>query len=171
MPWLAVIHLVQDLGAPVDPGYGVPLPPVYPAHPIARPPVSVMPPIYYPPVYPAHPIARPPVDPGYGVPMPPLGMWGGAAPPHVDNTLPGAPPGIWGGGNVPMPTPPIYIPPGEQLPPEGNGDLPTHPIYIPPVTEGGGDHYLVYVIVPGKGGCWFLIEVPPVPTVPEPKKK
>jgi hypothetical protein len=71
----------------------------------------------------------------------PPGIWGGA-PPWVDNTLPGwqprpshpiapggggRPPGIWGGGNVPMPTPPIFLPPG-SIP----GAKPEHPIYIPP---------------------------------------
>ena len=37
------------------------------------------------------------------------------------------PPGIWGGGNVPMPTPPIYIIPPDAISP----GVPTHPIYIP----------------------------------------
>jgi hypothetical protein len=95
------------------------------------------PPIYYPPSgggggggqppgiwpspgHPSHPIApggRPP------------GIWGGA-PPYPDQGLPGGGgggTGIWGGGNVPMPTPPIYLPPG-TIP----GLKPEHPIYIPP---------------------------------------
>lgn len=37
------------------------------------------------------------------------------------------PPGIWGGGNVPMPTPPIYIIPPDAISP----GVPTHPIFIP----------------------------------------
>ena len=39
---------------------------------------------------------------------------------------PGEPPGIWGGGNVPMPSPPIVIPPDAIEP-----GVPTHPIFIP----------------------------------------
>ena len=64
---------------------------------------------------------------------------------------PGQPPlGIWGGGNVPMPTPPIYIPivpPNVVMPPiyipvspehpiavpPPGSEVPTHPIYYPPV--------------------------------------
>src|SRR6516225_6834761 len=38
----------------------------------------------------------------------------------------GPPPGIWGGGNVPMPTPPIYYPPV----------FPAHPI-VPPGESSG----------------------------------
>ena len=76
-----------------------------------------------PPLYPTHPIA-----PGGapGVPTQPIYY----------------PPGIWGGGNVPMPSPPIYIP---IVPPEGEipGLAPEHPIYIPiypahPIAPGGG---------------------------------
>jgi hypothetical protein len=36
------------------------------------------------------------------------------------------PTGIWGGGNAPMPTPPIVIPPDAISP-----GVPAHPIYIP----------------------------------------
>ena len=46
------------------------------------------------------------------------------------------PPGIWGGGNVPMPTPPIHIPPPSSNPPGiwggGNQPFPTPPINLPP---------------------------------------
>jgi hypothetical protein len=112
---------------PTDPR---PTPPIAPGGP---------PPQIWPsPGVPTHPIA-----PG----GPPPGYWGGVAPPYPDQGLPGqqpgiwpspghpthpiapggAPPGIWGGGNVPMPTPPIYLPPG-TLP----GTKPEHPIYIPP---------------------------------------
>jgi len=51
------------------------------------------------------------------------------------------PPGIWGGGNVPMPTPPIYLPPGTGTPQPPLGiwggapiPVPTPPIYLPPTT-------------------------------------
>jgi hypothetical protein len=99
-----------------------------PAHPIVLPPAQPpgiwggaplpvpTPPIYYPPVFPAHPIA-----PG----GPPPGIWGpptiGHHPAHP--IAPGGlPPGIWGGGNVPMPTPPIYFPPTmPEAPPGGDG--------------------------------------------------
>jgi hypothetical protein len=119
-----------------------------PGHPIVIPPDAVAPgvpsqPIYLPPSvwpgpgYPAHPIA-----PG----GPPPSVW---------------PPGIWGGGNVPMPTPPIYIglPPGEELPPPGNGNSPSHPIVLPPGTppDPSGSNVLVHAYVPGHGGCWFLV--------------
>lgn len=87
-----------------------------------------------------------PVDPGYSPPWaqprPPHAGWptvpgwpggslpgGGSGFPRPDNTLPGQQPGgIWGGGNVPMPSPPIYIP---ITPPPDSGLEPTHPIYIP----------------------------------------
>ena len=52
---------------------------------------------------------------------------------------PGQPPDvIWGGGNVPMPTPPIYLP---VVPPHAEHPIyipvfPEHPIYIPPPVEG-----------------------------------
>ena len=112
--------------------------PPRPTHPIApggRPP--------YPsqgPGFPTNPIA-----PG----GPPPGYWGGVAPPWVDNTLPGGgggkPPGIWGGGNVPMPTPPIYLPPG-TLP-----DVkPEHPIYIPPSSGVPGVPTHPIVLPPGE---------------------
>ena len=65
----------------VDPGYGVPLPPPHPAHPIVPGPV----------------------DPGYGIPGPPSGILGGEAPPHAAHPI--AP------GRPPVATPPIYYPP------------------------------------------------------------
>src|SRR5215469_8438614 len=86
-------------------------------------------PIYIP-VYPAHPIV---------IPLPPLP----ADPPHAEQPiylppvvwppLPPKPPlSIWGGGNVPYPTPPIYLP-VPQPPIEGGGEpvYPAHPIYMP----------------------------------------
>jgi hypothetical protein len=48
----------------------------------------------------------------------------GPLPPGTEPPL-----GIWGGGNVPMPTPPIYIP--VPPPTEEGGAKPEHPIYIP----------------------------------------
>jgi hypothetical protein len=101
---------------PSQPPVGIWPGPGYPAHPIAP---GGPPPVVWPgPGYPAHPIAPggppPVVWPGPGYPAHPI--------------APGGPPlGIWGGGNVPMPTPPIYLPPG-TLP----GVKPEQPIYIPP---------------------------------------
>jgi hypothetical protein len=103
-----------------------------PAHPIAPggPPPTVWPPPGGP-VFPAHPIAPggppPSVWPPPGVVSPPIHY-----PPEIWPTPPpsgGAPPGIWGGGNVPMPTPPIYYPPGQPVIPPGS---PAHPIVVPP---------------------------------------
>jgi hypothetical protein len=76
-----------------------------------------------------------PPYPDQGLPGPQPGYG-----PRPDNTLPGQPPGIWGGGNVPMPTPPIYNPGGGGGQPPGiwgggNVPMPTPPIYFPP--EGG----------------------------------
>jgi hypothetical protein len=81
--------------------------PVYPAHPIVIPPEAIAPgvpthPIVLPPPQPEHPIVIPPDAIEPGVPAHPI-------------VLPPVPPlGIWGGGNVPMPTPPIYYPPGGE---------------------------------------------------------
>jgi hypothetical protein len=87
-----------------------------------------------------------PVDPGYGIPAPPGGG--------------GSPPGIWGGGNVPMPTPPIYIPPvfpaHPIAPPPGGVVAP--PIYYPPGIWGPTDPRPSHPIV--------LPEPPEVPTEP-----
>jgi hypothetical protein len=84
--------------------------PGVPTHPIAGPPPQIWP----SPGHPAHPIAGPPPQ-----------IW--PSPGHPAHPIAGPPPGIWGGGNVPMPTPPIYLPPG-TIP----GAKPEHPIYIPP---------------------------------------
>jgi hypothetical protein len=97
-----------------------------------QPPFPTQPPvgIWPSPGRPTHPIA-----PG----GPPLGIWGGAGQPFPTPPMaPGGPPlGIWGGpplypdqglpGPQPIPTPPIYLPPG-TIP----GLKPEHPIYIPP---------------------------------------
>jgi hypothetical protein len=124
--------------------------PIFPAHPIVipMPPVSgahpehpiAYPPLVWPPI-PAHPIAGPPpgIWPSPGHPAHPIAP-GGERPSHP--IAPGGPPlGIWGGGNVPMPTPPIYIPvpqpPGAAYPdhPIYWPVTPSHPITLPP--EGG----------------------------------
>ena len=76
--------------------------------------------------------------------------------PYPDQGLPGQPPGIWGGGNVPFPTPPIYIPglPPIQVPPNPPGSskprgfpvVPDNPLYKPPV---GGPTY---------PGAWVTVD-------------
>ena len=138
-----------------------------PTPPIVIPPDAVEPgvpthPIYLPPGIwgptdprPSNPIAGIPGLPGYQPP-------GGGSPPLE----------IWGGGNVPMPTPPIYFPPDAGLnpPPDGSGDglHPSHPIVIPPdkPVDPSVPHVLMQVIVPPQGGIqggsmWFYVEVPP----------
>ena len=178
---------VVIIGEVYDPtlSAGMPLPPgsppgIWGGAPIPWP----TPPIYYPP--------SAPVDPGYGIPGPPY-------PPHPAHPIvPGSPPGIWGGPIKPgdpswegqpgqpahpivippvYPAHPIVIPPGpDQPPPDGNGDHPAHPIVIPPDVPPNPDasHVLMYVSVyaPVSGqqkGVWLYVEVPPPPTVPEPK--
>jgi hypothetical protein len=64
---------------------------------------------------------------GGGPVMPPT------APGHPEHPI-YHPPGIWGGGNVPMPTPPIYLPPMPSEPPPGNAAKP------PPPGGGWGYH-------------------------------
>ena len=98
----------------VDPGYGIPLPPPHPAHPIVLP--------------------TPPVDPGYGIPGPPLGIWGGAPPAHIAHPIaPGGRPPVDPGYGVPIPpgvaTPPIYYPPEVWPNPP---DPPEQPPVMPP---------------------------------------
>jgi hypothetical protein len=156
--------------------------PGHPAHPIAPggPPPWVSHPIP-PSVWPQPPGGQPPgiwggpgslppwvmppIAPG-GPGGPPLGTWGGdspwpgyARPPIAPG---GQPPGIWGPTD-PRPTHPIVIPipPGEQPPEPGNGLTPSHPIYIPGESGPGGVKQLVFVYIPGIGGVWFMIDVPP----------
>ena len=134
---------IQGVGAiaPVDPGYGVPLPPLgiwggappaHIAHPIAPggPPPTATPPIYYPPeIWPPLP-GKPP-----GVVAPPIYY----------------PPGIWGPTD-PRPSHPIVLP----EPPE----VPTEPPIAPPgggVSEGWQWYYSpvygwILVWVPSEGG-------------------
>jgi len=157
MPTIDVV-IVGKLTTPEVSTGPVPPQPGVPAHPIVipEPPLGIWgggnvpyptPPIYIPvpppsgggehpenpiyiPVYPAHPIV---------IPLPPLP----ADPPHAEQPiylppvvwppLPPKPPlSIWGGGNVPYPTPPIYLP-VPQPPIEGGGEpvYPAHPIYMP----------------------------------------
>jgi hypothetical protein len=115
---------VEGLPSPQPPQPGYPshpwVPPWGPSHPIAP---GGRPPGFWGGIAPPYP--------DQGLPGQPPGFWGGVAPPWLDNTLPGQPPGIWpspghpahpiapggrppgfwGGGNVPMPSPPIFIPP------------------------------------------------------------
>ena len=86
--------------------------------------------------------------------------------------MPGGPPlGIWGGGNVPVPTPPIYYPsppvdPGYGVPVRPPG-VPTHPIYYPPQIWGPTDPRPSHPIAPGgqPPGIWGGGGVP-MPTPP-----
>jgi hypothetical protein len=91
--------------------------PVWPAHPIVIP---------VPPdlgAHPEHPIAYPPL---VWPPLPTHPIAPGGPPPHPAHPI-HLPPGIWGGGNVPMPSPPIYIP----VPQPPDAAYPEHPIYWP----------------------------------------
>ena len=58
------------------------------------------------------------------LPGEPPSIW--PSPGHPAHPIAPTPPGIWGGGNVPMPSPPIYLPPGSLGP-----GVPAHPIVIP----------------------------------------
>jgi hypothetical protein len=86
---------------------------------------------------------------------------------------PGGPPlGIWGGGNVPMPTPPIFLPGGEAPPGYWGGvapPLPTHPIApggAPPGYWGGvAPPYPSHPIAPG-GQPPYPSQGPGFPTHP-----
>ena len=143
---------------------------------------SVMPPIAYPPPGGS---GQPPGiwhDPGG---YRPPGIWGGPIRPG-DPSWGGQPPGIWhdpggyrppeiwgGPGSLPPQAMlPIVIPP-EQQPPGGSGNTPMQPIYIPGTSgPGGTPKLLVAAGVPGSGQgvTWFLVEIPPPPTQPGPKK-
>jgi hypothetical protein len=100
-PFLCLVWALSD-PPPGIPGLG-------PSHPWVPPQ----------PGAPTHPIA-----PG----GPPPGYWGGVAPPHPDQGLPGQPPGYWGGVAPPYP---------DQGLPGGQGGRPTHPIHIPGVPDQG----------------------------------
>jgi len=97
--------------------------PVYPAHPIVIP---VPPPSG---AHPEHPIAYPPI---VWPPLPPR------PPGHPAHPIVEPPLGIWGGGNMPVVSPPIYIPvpaPGHPEHPIYFPVSPTHPIVLPPEGE------------------------------------
>jgi hypothetical protein len=75
------------------------------------------------------------------MPQPPLGTWGGGNVPFPTPPIyiPGPPLGTWGGAGQPFPTPPMYGPP---YPPAVPGAVPTPPIFYPepPLgTWGGGN--------------------------------
>ena len=142
---------------PVDQG-------AHPEHPIAP---GGQPPGIWNPVFPSPPIANVPGAPGYDPGKPP-GIWIPVFPSPPIANVPGAPgyrPGgdhIWGGGNVPMPTPPINLPPGT---PPGfwgpNDPRPQPPIVIPPELppelpppSGGGDK------PPPADGGWGYVSQP-----------
>lgn len=79
---------------------------------------------------------------------------------HPDQGLPGSPPGFWGGGGVPMPTPPIYLPPGGGGQPPGIwpsppvGIWPSPPVGIWPNPPGGGGHPDQGLPMPPGGPTW-----------------
>jgi len=99
-----------------------------------------------------------------GGPMPPLSIWGPTDPRPSHPIAPGGPPlGTWGGGNVPYPTPPIYLPPVNPGEPPltiwGPGDpRPQPPIHLPgpppDVTPSPPD---VSVKPPPAGGGWAYV--------------
>jgi hypothetical protein len=134
-------------------------------HPIA--PGGPPPQVWPGPGQPAHPIVIPPDAIAPGIPTHPI-------------VIPQPPLGIWGGGNVPMPTPPIYLPPtGGSVPPGYWGGIapplpthpiapggappsPTHPIVLPPIEPGGPP----VQIWPSPGHPAHPIVLPPLPPPP-----
>ena len=131
-PFLAMIIPVSD-GRPDN------------SLPQPQPPGGVVsPPIYHPPgIWPS------PGHPDNSLPQPPPGIW--PSPGHPAHPIyPGTPPGIWGGGNVPMPTPPIELPPDLPTPPE----LPPGAVWPPQA---------VVVWVPGQGYKVFPTSNKPTP--------
>src|SRR5215831_11021290 len=118
---------------PVDPGYGVELPPVVDnGLPGDRPPHASTGPVR--PTY--------PVDPDYGLPKPPH-VW--PQPPalgHPEHPI--ALPPL-------TPTHPIYVPP-----PEVNNDLPGGAVW-PPLHEGMPEKVVALVWIPGVGYRWVVL--------------
>ena len=111
---------------------------------------------------PSHPWVPPP--PGYwggvapphpdqGLPGVPPGFWGGVAPPHPDQGLPGTPPGYWGGVAPPYP---------DQGLPAGQIGTPVPPDLMPPpaVPEEIASQYIVSVYNP-KTMEWTTKSYPP----------
>lgn len=124
---------------PVDPGFGIPLPPIdpegipHPEHPIARPPR---------PTY--------PVDPGWGLPSPPDRF---PIPPRPVDPQYGVP-------ECPLyPEHPIYLPPGE--PPV----LPPGSVW-PPLPPGVTGQLMCFVWIVGVGYRWIVIDTDLKPTHP-----
>ena len=173
---------------PVDPGFGIPLPPVtvWPSPPVVGG-GPVIPPTY--PVDPGFGQPRPPTDPGYvgGVPVPPHGPGGGGehpgggpvypptdpgwgrpppVPPHVSNELPRPPVHVWPPLQPVYPDLPIYLPPeyatGQPLPPGSETD-PGYGIEAPPGSvwpplPGIEGKVLALVWLVGYGYRWTVID-------------
>jgi hypothetical protein len=151
---IGIEHPDQGLPeGPVDPGYGVPLPPVV-SHPIPptvwpNPPSPGAPPTY-------------PVDPGYGLPLPPT-VW--PQPPRPVDPAYGVP--------VPIaPAHPIYLPPVGP-----NHDLPIPPGAVwPPLPPSVTGQVMCLVWLVGIGYRWTTIDaslkpahpIVPPSAVPEP---
>lgn len=130
-------------GGPVDPGYGLPLPPVINGGPPAYPDQGL------PPTY--------PVDPGYDLPTAP-GVWPQPPrPEHPDNSLPPVPV---------LPSHPIYIP-GEP-----NNDLPLEPGQVwPPLPPSVTGEVMCFIWIVGVGYRWIVIDAdnqPEHPIAPPP---
>ena len=117
---------------------------------------------------PSHPIAPggrppgiwggPPLYPDQGLPgggQQPPGYWGGVAPPHPDQGLPGQPPGYWGGSS---PHPDQGLP-GPQ-PPPGGTEVPED-VYTPaPIPEEIASQVVVSIYDP-KTTIWTTKSYPP----------
>jgi hypothetical protein len=138
----AVDNSLPEIPGPVDPGWGVPLPPVT-VWPIPPGPSH---PIVLPPTYPVHPDNSLPVPPSVW-PQPPN---------YPDNSLPIAPV---------FPTHPIYRPvaPNHDLP------LPPGAVWppLPPSLPAG--QYMCLVWIPGVAYRWTVIDTnlkPAHPIVP-----
>lgn len=123
-------------GGPVDPGYGVELPPVVDNGLPGRPGV-------WPPQRPTYP-----VDPDYGLPTRP-GVW--PNPPNL------------GGGHPGHPLPPVPVYPSHPiyLPP----NVPGHPIELPPGAVWpplppalDGEKVLAFVWIVGVGYRWAVLD-------------
>lgn len=135
---------------PVDPGYGIPLPPVI-SHPI-----ELLETIWPSPGRPAHPIVRPPtypVDPGWGLPTLP-GKW--PIPPRPVDPQYGIPECPLEPGHPIYPVPPV----AGQLP-----VLPPGSVY-PPLPPGVTGQLLCFVWIVGVGYRWIVIDTNLKPTHP-----
>ena len=159
-------------GRPIDPGFGVPLPPIdpgyglpgggggRPSHPIARPPRPTYPvdPDYglptRPGIWPTPPKPPGPVDPGYGI----------EAPVHPSHPIyPVRPPGHPSTGPV---RPPAGGRPDQGLPspqPPAEGGTPEHPIYKPgyvwpPLPPSVTGHVVAFCWVVGVGYRWVVLD-------------